>query len=274
MTCETGHFLDVLELPADLPEGRIVLGGEICLGRMPDLETVNRVLDRLSDEGRPWTWVLPPLGPWSLEDPRPLLDVLARRAEGGDPVELVCNDWGSLHACLDRPAFETVLGRLLVPQAVDPRWGESLISALDGLAEEDRRELMAPRLDPAFVGFLKAKGLRRAQCSWTPWLAEPVATGLRWTVIEPWRPVAWTPACTWGRRARLEDRRRIRSWNRCPAPSCAGSIRPPCRAGDRRLHLPDLPPLQVAGAMLHLREEAPFRAPAWADRHLHLDAPR
>jgi hypothetical protein len=120
---------------------RIYIGTEFCERLLPSVAMLETVLSRRAKAALPLTLVTPYLTDAGMGRVEKLLRLLSRR--GPEAMEVVCNDWGTLHllGTRYRGRFQPVLGRLLMG-----RW----IWSRDGPPD-------------AFLDFIRGRGISRLE---------------------------------------------------------------------------------------------------------------
>lgn len=117
--------------------GRVYVGDEFCVHRLPDPADLEAVSEKASDKGWNITLLTPPVTDEGLDKCSRLFPLLEREAPGS---EVVANDWGVL--CLleeDYPSVPAAAGRLLNKGFKDPR----LVDPGDAAEiSEDAQELL------------------------------------------------------------------------------------------------------------------------------------
>ena len=135
--------------------GRIYVGDEFCLHRMPDPDGLDDFLRMAQVRSRAVTLLTPPVTDAGLERCAPLFDRL------DDPhleTEVVVNDWGVLEFVRERhPTLPVSLGRLLNKGFKDPRLPDAVEFAQ--LSEETADLLKRSTFD--FAGFREEMARRR-----------------------------------------------------------------------------------------------------------------
>ena len=140
---EKALFLDPRRAGGSACDGydRIYVGAEFCERLLPSVAKLETVLSRSTKASLPLTLVTPYLTSAGMSRLSVLLRFLSRR--GPEAMEVVCNDWGTLHllGTRYRGRFQPVLGRLLMG-----RW----IWSHDGPPD-------------AFLDFIRGRGISRLE---------------------------------------------------------------------------------------------------------------
>lgn len=102
---------------------RLYLGHESCQYKLPRMEDLDMLAEKLSVCRRPLTFVTPCLNSRKLGNVLDLVTSLSLRLMD---FEVVCNDWGLLFELAAFKTVQPVMGRFLCGQFTDPRFSRIL----------------------------------------------------------------------------------------------------------------------------------------------------